>query len=469
MINKERFAKFVWLKFRRKSRHFIPKQEKEVAIKRLHRELWLDATWNTNYIVFTISACTIATFGLISNSTAVIIGAMLIAPLMLPLRALAFAALEGDLSLFRKALFSIIGATILALILSSFTGHLVNIPEFGSETLARTQPNLIDLGIAVVAGGISSFAKVRRGVSDALAGTAIAVALMPPLCVVGLCLSQQKFFFAKGAFLLYLTNLLGITLACMVVFILAGFTEVSHALGWTIGLTGLMVVPLGASFLELVRHAQLETEITNKLINETITVGEGVNSTKIKVDWTKTPPIIYVTLQTDKEIYPNQAALVEEFIQAKMGRPFEMVFIVSEVKQVTSRTTTPEADSVKPKTNKSLIEKPIIKPDLPQVDIETDLAPKKTEDIKNKDKLIPDRLIEQTKDFIDLDNYSLDSDTTIIRRNVKIENNIKLNKPSKESQGSEVRSQKSGVRSQESEVRSQKSGVRSQESGVVDR
>lgn len=337
MINKERWAKFIWLKLQRKSKKFLPKQEKEAAIKRLHRELWLDATWNTNYIVFTISACLIATFGLISNSTAVIIGAMLIAPLMLPLRALAFAALEGEFLLFRKALLSIIGATILALFLSSLTGHLVDIPDFGTETLARTQPNLVDLGIAVVAGGISSFAKVRRGVSDALAGTAIAVALMPPLCVVGLCLSQEKLFFARGAFLLYLTNLLGITLACMIVFILAGYTEINHALGWTIALTGLMILPLGASFIELVRQAQLEAEITNKLINETITVGEGVAKTKIEVDWTKTPPIIYVTLQTHKEIFPNQAALVEKFIARKMGQPFEIVFMVSEVKQVTSR------------------------------------------------------------------------------------------------------------------------------------
>ncbi len=447
MINKQRLAKFIWLKLQRKSRRLLPKQEKEVAIKRLHRELWLDATWNTNYVVFTLSACMIATFGLISNSTAVIIGAMLIAPLMLPLRALAFAALEGDFSLFRKALLSIIGATILALFLSSFTGHLVNIPEFGSEALARTQPNLVDLGIAVVAGGISSFAKVRRGVSDAIAGTAIAVALMPPLCVVGLCLSQEKFFFAKGAFLLYLTNLLGITLACMVVFILAGFTQINHALGWTIGLTGLMVVPLGASFLELVRHAQLEAEITNKLINETITVGVGVDNTNIKVDWTKTPPIIYVTLQTDKEIYPNQARLVEEFIQRKMGRPFEMVFIVSEVKQITSRdrSTTLEDNSTesKPDTPQKLnnqTPKPTTEPEKIRENSKQQdnlLNPAKdsflpnVERSENQDKSIPIPQFEQSDDFLNRQNYNLEPNKTIIRRDTEIETDIKLNKPSK--------------------------------------
>ena len=418
MINKERWAKFIWLKLQRKSRRLIPKQEKEVAIKRLHRELWLDATWNTNYIVFTISACLIATFGLISNSTAVIIGAMLIAPLMLPLRALAFAALEGDFSLFRKALLSIAGATILALFLSSITGHLVNIPEFGSETLARTQPNLVDLGIAVVAGGISSFAKVRRGVSDAIAGTAIAVALMPPLCVVGLCLSQSKLYFAKGAFLLYLTNLLGITLACMIVFILAGYTEINHALGWTIGLTGLMILPLGASFIELVRHAQLEAEITNKLVNETITVGKGVDNTKIDVDWTKNPPIIYITLQTEKDIYPNQAALVEQFIQRKMGQPFDIVFIVSQVKRITSDKLEIEIEPTYIKPNPTpqpqpQVESPTIEPSpttKPENinNIQPEL-PEPSEPDSNSNLLLPAR------DFLDNQNYSIDRDRQLLQ------------------------------------------------------
>ena len=330
-----RARRYIKVKIIRHIKHFLPTQVKDVYIKKLHRELWLDASWNTNFIVFTISACLIATFGLISNSTAVIIGAMLIAPLMLPLRAMAFAALEGDLPLFRKGLLSVVGATIIAFILSNIAGHLINIPEFGSEVLARTQPNLVDLAIAVVAGGISAFAKVRKGVSDAIAGTAIAVALMPPLCVVGLSSSQEQYFFSKGAFLLYLTNLLGITLSCMIVFILAGYTEISHALGWTFALTGILVLPLGASFFQLVRQAQLTTEITNKLINDTITVGEGVNSSHIEVNWTKDPPIVYITLQTDKNINSKQAALVEQFITNKMGQPFELIFIVDKVIRVT--------------------------------------------------------------------------------------------------------------------------------------
>lgn len=86
------------------------------------------------------------------------------------------------------------------------------------EVLARSEPTLLDLGIAIAAGGISGYAKVEPKVSSSLAGTAIAVALMPPVCVIGLGLSQADWSLSLGATLLYLTNLLGITLSCMLVF-----------------------------------------------------------------------------------------------------------------------------------------------------------------------------------------------------------------------------------------------------------
>ncbi len=334
-IKNFRIIKFWWLKFIKFLREPVFRHVDEVYIRKLDRELCQDATWNLNYIILTISSCLIATFGLISNSTAVIIGAMLVAPLMLPLRALAFGALEGDFTLFKRAFLSIFGATVLAFSLSYIAGYAANIPQFGSEVLSRTQPNLVDLGIAVVAGGISSFAKVRKGVSDVLAGTAIAVALMPPLCVVGLALSQNQLSFARGAFILYLTNLLGITLSCMLVFIVAGYTRINHALSWTLALTGVLVLPLGASFVELVIQAKITQGVTDAL-NMTITVSEGVDNAVFEVDWTENPPIVYIVLQTDKEVFPNQVALVEEFIENRMGQPFKLVFYVNKFTQVTA-------------------------------------------------------------------------------------------------------------------------------------
>lgn len=142
-------ALFRWL--RMTFYRLIPPTEAE-NVKSLHKTLSLDSSWNTDFILCTVSSCLIASFGLLSNSAAVIIGAMIVAPLMLPLRGLAFSAGEGDLKLFRKALLSIIGATFLSIFLSIFIAKIVSLPDVGSEIIARTQPNLLDLGIAITAG-----------------------------------------------------------------------------------------------------------------------------------------------------------------------------------------------------------------------------------------------------------------------------------------------------------------------------
>ncbi|MEW6493925.1 MAG: TIGR00341 family protein [Cyanobacteriota bacterium] len=308
--------------------------KKELAL--LHESLQQEAELGQNYIVLIISSCLIATFGLISNSAAVIIGAMIIAPLMLPLRGLAFAALEGNVKLFRNSLISIAVGTGASVFIAGLIGRLIGIPEFGSEVLSRTQPNLVDLGIAVVAGGVSGFAKVRPKISDALAGTAIAVALMPPICVVGLLLSQADWRAGWGAFLLYLTNLLGITLACMIVFIMAGYSKANHALGWTLGFTGVLLLPLGASFFQLVQQAQLKAALKSTLVSRTITVGQEVQLLNTEVNWTKNPPEVSLNVQANKPITPKQVRLVEQFITKEMGQPFSIIIRVAPVKEVRS-------------------------------------------------------------------------------------------------------------------------------------
>ncbi len=95
-----------------------------------------------------------------------------------------------------------------------------------SEVLSRSKPNLLDLGIAIAASGISGYAKVNSKISASVAGTAIAVALMPPICVIGLGLAKFDLSLSLGATLLYLTNFLGISLACMLTLTVLALVEV---------------------------------------------------------------------------------------------------------------------------------------------------------------------------------------------------------------------------------------------------
>ena len=344
-------------------------ENSEAEIDQLHKQLITDSSWKTDFILCTVVSCLIASFGLLSNSTAVIIGAMLVAPLMLPLRGLAFSACEGDFKLFRKALFSILGATIVSLLLSSFIAKISAFSELGSEIISRTQPNLIDLGIAVAAGAMSGFGKIRTGISDTLAGTAIAVALMPPLCVVGICLTMGNYPFATGAFLLYFTNLLGITLACMIVFIFSGYTKMNHAVGWTTLLTFLLVIPLGASFFRLIEHQEIEKEVKQKLIYETFTVGQDVEEVDIQVVWTTERPTIYVTLETDKKITPKQVRLTEKYINDRLNKDFQLILFVSPLTQITGE----EEEELTPKEKVSEINLKNIKKD--NIDLSPEYSP----------------------------------------------------------------------------------------------
>jgi uncharacterized hydrophobic protein (TIGR00271 family) len=305
-------------------------------IEKIQVDLLEESTLDRNYIVLIIGSCAIATLGLLSNSAAVIIGAMIVAPLMLPIRGLAFGALEGNVLLFRRGLTAIVVGTLAAIFLAGTLGSLVRLPEFGSEIVARSRPTLLDLGIAVAAGAISGFAKVEPKISSTLAGTAIAVALMPPVCVVGLGLSHANWSLSLGATLLYLTNLLGITLSCMLVFLLTGYTSLrraSKALGWTLGFTAILLLPLGGSFVQLIKQAQLEASLKQALLNRTITF-QRVVLLKSDVNWLATPPEVRLNVRTKGELTPNQVKLLEEFIEKEMGQKFTLIFEVGQIEEV---------------------------------------------------------------------------------------------------------------------------------------
>jgi len=304
-----------------------------------------ESTLDASYLILIIGSCAIATFGLLSNSAAVIIGAMIIAPLMLPIRGLAFGALQGNVVLFRKGVVAVGVGTLLAVAIAWLIGSLVQLPSYDSEVLARSEPTLLDLGIAVAAGGISGYAKVEPKVSGSLAGTAIAVALMPPICVIGLGLAQANWSLSLGATLLYLTNLLGIALACMLTFLLTGYASIHRArkvITWTLAFTSILLIPLGVSFFRLVQQSQLEMSIRLALLNRTITF-QRLELLRSETNWLVNPPAIRLNVRAQEPVTPRQVQLLEEFIEREMGRPFTLIFEVGQVEEVTAEES-PDAN-----------------------------------------------------------------------------------------------------------------------------
>jgi uncharacterized hydrophobic protein (TIGR00271 family) len=321
---------------RSRFRNFRNKAAEPIQLEKLQADLLAESTLDTSYLTLIVGSCAIATFGLLSNSSAVIIGAMIIAPLMLPIRGLAFGALQGNVTLFRKGVISVAVGTVLAVTIAYSLAMLLQIPSYGSEVLARSQPTLLDLGIAVTAGGISGYAKIEPKISNTLAGTAIAVALMPPICVIGLGLAQANWSLSFGATLLYLTNLLGINLSCMLTFLIAGYTSLARArkpLFWTLAFTAILVIPLGVSFTELVRQAQLETSLRRALLNRTVTF-QRLQLLDSDTNWLTNPPQVRLSVRAKEPVTPKQVQLLEEFIAREMGQPFTLIFEVGQVQEV---------------------------------------------------------------------------------------------------------------------------------------
>ncbi len=346
----------IWVMSRRfQSHHAHQRRVLPEKLQEFQDDLLEESTLDLNFLVLTIGSCAIATCGLLANSAAVIIGAMIIAPLMLPIRGIAFGALEGELELMRRGGIAITVGTLIGISLACLLGLGLGLSTYGSEVWARSQPTLLDLGVAITAGGISGFAKVQPKLSSALAGTAISVALMPPVCVVGLGLAsvitqarspelaQLDWSLSQGAFLLYLTNLVGITLACMVAFLVAGYTPLSRARrGLTVTLvsTSLLLVPLVTAFVDLLRQSNLESSVQRALVFRTLTFTVGnVQLIAIETDWYTDPtsPEVKLTVIAPDDITPNQVKLLEDFVEREMGQPFTLVFELSETREVRRR------------------------------------------------------------------------------------------------------------------------------------
>ncbi|MCP9495374.1 MAG: DUF389 domain-containing protein [Pyrinomonadaceae bacterium MAG19_C2-C3] len=184
---------------------------------------------DVSYWLQVFFAAGIATLGLVLNSVAVIIGAMLISPLMGPILASGLALAAGDLILGIRALTSILLSCLLAIALAVLLVSILPFKEITAEIAARTQPNTLDFVVALFSGAVGSIAicKEVKGVVTSIPGVAIAVALMPPLCVtgfgLGIALSSnvvEGLRIAQGGGLLFLTNLVAITFTAMLVFLM---------------------------------------------------------------------------------------------------------------------------------------------------------------------------------------------------------------------------------------------------------
>ncbi|MFC4761910.1 TIGR00341 family protein [Dyella koreensis] len=192
------------------------------------------------YAFMAVMSCGIAILGLLQSSAAVVIGAMLISPLMGPIVQLGFSLCVVDFRMMRQALVALMAGVAMALLMAMCIVWLSPLKEATSEILARTQPTLFDLLVAVFSGLAGGYAVITRK-GEAIVGVAIATALMPPLAVVGYGLAVGDTHIAGGAFFLFMTNLLAIALSVTLIAKWYGF-GIDNSPQHTVWQAGVIVV-----------------------------------------------------------------------------------------------------------------------------------------------------------------------------------------------------------------------------------
>lgn len=201
----------------------IDENQKSLVVRKLMEY----STPDFDYFYLVALSVLMATFGLMLDSGAIVIGSMLIAPLMYPVLAVSLGLVMSNYSVFARSVSTLVKSLGGALILSVIGAFFFGSPEmyYTSEVMTRTEPDILHLFVAIVAGAAVAYMLSRPEWSDTLPGVAISVALIPPLATIGIGIAALNAVIIKGAALILLLNLAGIVGTAMVIFLLMNLSE----------------------------------------------------------------------------------------------------------------------------------------------------------------------------------------------------------------------------------------------------
>lgn len=189
----------------------VPQLDREDRVSLVER-VQSASQWNVDFVALICLSTAIATLGLMQNSAAVVIGAMLVAPLMTPLIGCGLAVVQGNGRLLQGAIKSVLLGFLLAIFIGFVMGTFIPHVGLTNEMLARGKPNALDLAVALISGIAAAYATARPNLLGALPGVAIAAALVPPIATSGVALSHGDLITSAGAAMLFITNIVAIVL-----------------------------------------------------------------------------------------------------------------------------------------------------------------------------------------------------------------------------------------------------------------
>ena len=300
---------------------FLDKKRQE----KVYGQIKENAEPDLDFYTMTIFAGIIITLGIIIDSTAVVIGGMLIAPLVWPILAISLGITMGRSQLLQKSMFTLLKSILVILIVSVLIGLIV--PDLvieNIEYLSRTSPTLFELLIGLAAGFIGAFIIAYPKMGSAIAGVVVAAAIVPPIATIGLSLSKGDFGAVGGASLLLISNLIAITFAASILFLISNFRSQSEqaeekrksGFRWTMLLLVIIIIPL------VLITKQTATEVRQITVVKDVVSSalENTSISEIKVVEQDGFLTVTLALRSAEKITADQIEAVQNVLVKRLNR-----------------------------------------------------------------------------------------------------------------------------------------------------
>lgn len=289
------------------------------------KQITEDSGWSGRYAFLILISASISLLGLLMPSVAVLIGAMLLSPLMMPIIGLGFGIATLDFDEMKRAAFALGMGAAVAVLLSVVLVSISPVQTITSEIAGRTQPTLFDLLVALLSAIAGAYALIR-GRGGTVVGVAIAIALMPPLVVVGFGIATWNWTVFAGSLLLFLTNAVTIALTAALVARVYGFgSHLSpHHTGWQLMLfvvaLGLLSVPLGSALKQIAFEAVAQRQIRDTVRSR---FPAGARLSQVDIDFKRAPIQVRAVMLTPA-IVPGADSLLAGDLRQRLSRSVEI-------------------------------------------------------------------------------------------------------------------------------------------------
>jgi uncharacterized hydrophobic protein (TIGR00271 family) len=287
----------------------------------------LNSGFDLTFLIMNVLATVIACYGLLENSPAVVIGAMIIAMLLGPISGIALGLVEGNNPLLRKAMATLAGGVVVVYGTAFVLGLVHSEFPLTSEIYARTTPNVMDLMIALGGGAAGAYSMTSSRLNVAVVGVAISTALVPPLSASAMCLARGEYRLSLGALLLAFTNIVSIQVAGSIVMWLCGYrgAGVQFVAGGqlkrnilSVALVCILAVLLGLNLRQLIRNEVYEASV-RKILSTAGAEHTGAHLAEVRFQRDSERAVVVAVYRTPVAFTPEEVGAIEPRLPLRPG------------------------------------------------------------------------------------------------------------------------------------------------------